>query len=190
MRKKPYFFTPQQKLELLFKNIPKLKRVREIPTNIEYEEVVKCVACNSKKPTKEFVRKCRVWGSCNMCSLKKQEGYKNGTIIIKPKTYDERHEYYLKYYGKNREAIINRTYENYDEVKSKRIICPECDKSYTNGYLKQHLKNIHKIEYKKNEPEEKEKIDFKKDIISTSIDGRHNGKSEETIAPEIEACIC
>jgi len=151
MRKKPLFFNQQAKLELLFKNIPKLKRVRELPSNIEYSEVVKCVVCNAKKETKDFVRKCRAWASCNDCSLKKQAGYANGTIKIKEKTYEQRHEYYKKYYGKNREAIINRTYENYEEVKSKRIICPECNKSYTNGYLKQHLKNIHKIEYKKNE---------------------------------------
>ena len=151
MRKKPLFFTPQQKLELLFKNIPKLKRVRELPSNIDYDEVNKCVVCSKKKITKDFVRKNKAYASCNECSIKKQTGYANGTIVIKPKTYDERHAYYLKYYKKNKKAIINRTYENYDEVKSKRIICPECDKSYTNGYLKQHLKNIHKIEYKKNE---------------------------------------
>jgi len=159
MRKKPLFFTPQQKLELLFKNIPKLKRVRELPSNIDYDEVNKCVVCSKKKPTKDFFRKNKAYASCNECSLKKQEGYKNGTIIIKPKTYDERHEYYLKYYGKNREAIINRTYENYDEVKSTRIICPECNVSYTHAYLKQHLKNIHHIDNfkkRKNEPENKE----------------------------------
>ena len=183
------FFTQQQKLELLFKNIPKLKRVRDLPSNIEYDEIIKCVVCNSKKPTKDFFRKNKAYASCNECSLKKKEGYKNGTIIIKPKTYDERHEYYKKYYEKNKKAIINRTYENLQEVKSLRIICPECDKSYTNGYLKKHLKTIHGIEYKKNE-NKKEKIDFKNGIISPSIDGSNNGKSGETIAPEVETCIC
>jgi len=189
MRKnKSLFFNQQQKLELLFKNIPKLRRVRELPSNIEYNEVVKCVVCNAKKETKDFVRKCRAWSSCNSCSEKKQKGYANGTIKIKEKTYEQRHEYYLKYYEKNKKAIINRTYENLHEVKTTRIICPECDVSYTNGYLKKHLKTIHGIDYKKNEV--KEKIDFKNEIISTSIDGSNYGKSGETIAPEVEAGIC
>ena len=187
--RKPYFFNQQHKLELLFANIPRLKRIRELPSNIDYDEVNKCVVCSKKKPTKDFFRKNKAYGSCNECSLKKQTGYANGSIIIKPKTYDERHEYYKKYYEKNKKAIINRTYENLQEVKSLRIICPECDVSYTNGYLKKHLKTIHGIEYKKNETK-KEKIDFKNEIISPSIDGGHNGKSGETIAPEVETCIC
>ena len=187
MRKK-HFFNQQQKLELLFANIPKLKRVREVPSNIDYDEVNKCVVCSKKKPTKDFFRKNKAYASCNRCSIKKKEGYANGSIIIKPKTYEERHEYYKKYYEKNKKSIINRTYENLHEVKTTRIICPICDKSYTNGYLKKHLKTIHNIDYKKNEA--KEKIDFKNEIISTSIDGSNNGKSGETIAPEVEACIC
>lgn len=186
---KSLFFN-QKQIELLFANIPRLKRIRELPSNIDYDEVNKCVVCSKKKPTKDFFRKNKAYASCNECSIKKQAGYANGTIIIKPKTYDERHEYYKKYYEKNKKAIINRTYENLHEVKSTRIICPECNKSYTNGYLKSHLETIHGIEYKKNEADKKEKIDFKNGIISTSINGSNNGKSEKTIAPEVEACIC
>ena len=98
---------------------PKLGKYKQEKTGIG----TRCTTCNTYQPEDAFWRNTRLWKSCNTCSVKSKEKYKNGVIKIKSKTPEDQRKYNQDYYLKHKTMLDTKIdYQKHKKVHKELYI--------------------------------------------------------------------